>query len=195
LMSRHLRLRLKSNDSTSEVVRLLFEDRLRTLQDEPRARLARVGVAAGMHVVDLGAGKGLYSLLSSGIVGKEGKVYAVEPDSSRAATIARRAREARLDNLQVLVTGAEDLSEIPSSTIDLAFALNSIHHFRDKRVAFAEVNRVLRKDGRFYVRDMVKSWLTMHGTPREEIPNLPFDGFSDKAVAITRTRLEATATK
>ena len=146
-------------------------------------------------MVDLGAGRGLYSLLSAGIVGKAGRVYAVEPDSSRAATITRRAKEEKLDNIQVLVTGAEDLAEIPSSTIDLAFALNSIHHFRDKRAAFAEVNRVLKTDGRFYVRDMVKSWLTMHGTPREEILNLPFDGFSDRAVTVTRTRFEATVTK
>ena len=176
-------------------MRLLLEDWLKVLQDDPRARLARAGVAAGMRVVDLGAGKGMYSLLSAGIVGKAGLVYAVEPDSSRANTIARRAEAEKLDNVKVLNTGAENLSEIPTGTIDLAIALNSIHHFTDKRVAFAEVARVLKAGGKFYVRDMVKGWLTMHGTLREEIPNLPTEGFSGKTVAVSRTRLEATFAK
>lgn len=176
-------------------VRLLFEDRLKALQDEPRARLAKAGVAEGMRVVDLGAGRGLYSLLSAKIVGRGGVVYAVEPDARRVATIARRVEEERLDNVKVLKTGAENLAEIPSSTIDLAFALNSIHHFDDKRAAFAEVMRVLKRGGKFYVRDRVKGWLSMYGTTREEIPNLPLEGFSGKTVAVTRTRLEATFTK
>lgn len=176
-------------------MKLLFEDRLKTLQDEPRARLTRAGVMEGMRVVDLGAGRGLYSLLSASMVGKGGAVYAVEPDSSRAAIIARRAEEEKLDNVKVLVTGAENLAEIPSSTIDLAFALNSIHHFSDKRVAFAEVARVLKTGGRFYVRDMVKGWLTMYGTRREEIQSLPLEGFSGKTLEVTRTRFEATFTK
>ena len=176
-------------------MKLFFRDRLRMLQDDPRARLTKAGLTAGMRVADLGAGKGLYSLFAASIVGPEGAVYAVEPDSLRSAAIARRAADERLANVKVLTTGAEDLREIPSSTIDIAFALNSIHHFRDKTVAFAEVNRVLKAGGRFYVRDLVRSWLTMHGTAREEIPNLPLAGFSSKAVEVTRTRLEAWFTK
>lgn len=146
-------------------------------------------------MVDLGAGKGLYSVLAASIVGPAGAVYAVEPDGSRAAVIARRVAEEKVANVKVLTTGAEDLGEIPSSTIDIAFALNSIHHFRDKVAAFAEVNRVLKAGGRFYVRDLVKSWMTRHGTAKEEIPNLPLTGFSAKAVEVTRTRLEASFTK
>ena len=176
-------------------MRLSFEDRLRMMQDDPRARLAKAGVATGMRVVDLGAGKGLYSVLAAAIVGPAGAVYAVEPDGTRAATISRRVADEKVANVKVLTTGAEDLGEIQSSTIDVALALNSIHHFRDKVAAFAEVNRVLKVGGRFYVRDLVKSWMTGHGTTKEEIPNLPLAGFSAKSVEVTRTRFEASFTK
>ena len=174
---------------------MLLEDRLRTLQDDPRARLTIAGLQLGMRVADLGAGKGLYSLLAAGMVGTDGVVYAVEPDSSRAATIRRRMSEEKISNIRVLITGAEKLAEIPSSTIDVAFALNSMHHFSDRQAAFAEVNRVLRAGGHFYVRDMIKGWFTGHGTRREEIPNLPLAGYSNKSVTVTRSRLEATFTK
>lgn len=176
-------------------MKLLLEDRLKSFQDDPRKRLARAGVSAGMKVVDLGAGRGLYSLLSAGMVGSRGAVYAVEPDGTRAATIARRAVAEKLDNIKVLGTGAEHLDEIPSSTIDLAFALNSLHHFQDKAVAFAEVSRVLKAGGRFYVRDMIWKWYLGHGTRLEDVQNLPTGGFSAKTVEVAKGRLEATFTK
>jgi len=148
-----------------------------------------------MRVVDLGAGRGLYSLLSSIIVGPEGMVFAVEPDRSRAAIITKRAFQEGLKNVRVLPTGAESLGDIPSSTIDITFALNSMHHFSDKRAAFAEVNRVLKSGGKFYVRDMIKTWFNGHGTLREEIPSLPTAGYTGKTVEVTRSTLEATFTK
>jgi ubiquinone/menaquinone biosynthesis C-methylase UbiE len=176
-------------------LKLLLEDRLKAIQDNPMERLSRIGLQPGMRVVDLGAGRGLYSLLSSSMVGKAGTVFAVEPDISRAETIGKRIKQEKLENINVLTTGAENLAEIPSSTIDIAFALNSMHHFNNKQAAFAEVNRVLKTGGKFYVRDMIKSWLTWHGTRREEIPNLPLTGYTGKTLAVTRSRLEATFTK
>lgn len=176
-------------------MRLLLEDRIKALQDNPNARLAKIGVSPGMRVVDVGAGKGLYSLLSSMIVGREGAVFAVEPDRSRAAVITKRASQEGLVNVNVLTTGAENLTEIPSLTIDIAFALNSMHHFNDKGAAFAEVNRVLRVGGRFYVRDMIKTWFRGHGIRREEIPGLPVTGYSSKQIELAGSKLEATFTK
>src|SRR3954449_12801558 len=49
----------------------------------------RLRLAAGMHVVHVGAGTGYYSAILAEIVGREGRVTAVEIDPSLAA----RARE------------------------------------------------------------------------------------------------------
>lgn len=179
----------------NSVVKLRFEERLKGMLDDPHARLTKIGISPGMRVVDLGAGKGLYSLLASGVVGAEGTVYAVEPDDSRASVIARRAADEGFGNVKVLTTGAENLGEIPSSTIDVAFSLNSMHHFADRRAAFGETNRVLKPGGRLYVKDMVKSWIEWHGTRREELPSLPLEGYSGKRLVVTRFGLEATFTK
>ena len=176
-------------------LKLTLADRLNAMINNPQARLAKMGLGPGMRVADLGAGRGLYSLLASGIVGAAGMVYAVEPDQSRATFIARRTAEGRLGNVKVLTTGAEDLGGIPSSTLDVAFAVNSMHHFVDRRAAFGEVNRVLKPGGRFCVRDMVKSWLEWHGTRREEIASLPLEGYSGRSLRVTRFSLEATFTK
>jgi len=176
-------------------LKLSFEDRLKAFQDDPQKRLAKAGVAKGMQVADLGAGRGFYSLLSAGIVGATGVVYSVEPDSSRTEVITRRAAEERIDNIKVMATGAEDLSGIPSSSIDLAFALNSLHHFRDKQIAFSEVSRVLKNGGRFYIKDMIWHWYSWHGTRREDIANLPSAGFSEKTVTVSGSTLEASFTK
>ena len=49
----------------------------------------RLGLAAGMHVVHVGAGTGYYSAVLAEIVGREGRVTAVEIDPA----LAERARE------------------------------------------------------------------------------------------------------
>ncbi|MDV3243689.1 MAG: class I SAM-dependent methyltransferase [Nitrososphaerales archaeon] len=165
------------------------------MKTHPSIRLAKIGMSKGMRVADLGAGKGLFTLAAAGVVGPDGLVYSVEPDTSRAALIERRLLAERLANVRVLVTGAERLADIPDSTIDIAFSLNSIHHFRDRTAAFAEAKRILKLGGRFYVRDIVRSWLTRHGTRREDVTALSSSGFSDRRIKMSSWTLEATFTK
>lgn len=176
-------------------MKLFLEEKLRATRSDPSAKLRMIGVRERMHVADLGAGKGLYAVVSAGIVGTEGVVYAVEPDKSRAATIERRIASEKLGNVKVIATGAESLSEVPDSTIDIAFSLNSMHHFGDREAVFAEVHRVLKGGGKFYVRDIVRNWLTWHGTRKEDVALLPASRFSDRRVRVTSFTLEATYTK
>ncbi len=176
-------------------MKLLFEERLRAIRGPPSDRLTAIGVRAGMSVADLGAGRGYYALAAAEIVGSGGKLYAVEPDKVRSTMIEGRATSEGLANLRVIANGAEDLTAIPESTVDLAFSMNSMHHFNDRMAVFSEVARVLKPGSRFYVRDIMKSWVNGHGTRREQVAEMPGPGFSDRKVRVTRSTLEATFTK
>jgi ubiquinone/menaquinone biosynthesis C-methylase UbiE len=159
-------------------LRLFLEERLGSLRSNPRAWLVSLGVAKGATVVDLGAGRGLYTLLAAEINGGDALVYAVEPDLERAATIKRRARESALPNVKVIQTTAESLDEIPGSSVDLAFSRNTLHHFSDTGEALIQVRRVLRPGGAFHVRDILRTWPLNHGTRREDLPALRASGFA-----------------
>jgi len=162
---------------------------------DPRIWLDRLEVREGMVVADLGAGKGLYSVPAAGLVGAGGHVYAVEPDPKRAATIRKRATQGGLSNLEVLESGVEGIGGIPASSVDTAFSRNSLHHFEDKDMAFAQVLRVLKDGGRFCIRDLVWTWWTRFGTRKEDIASLSSYSFEDVQVSVSGRVFEATLTK
>ncbi len=45
---------------------------------DPQKNLERIGIPQGITVVDLGAGSGHYAIGAARLVGKEGRVYAVD---------------------------------------------------------------------------------------------------------------------
>jgi ubiquinone/menaquinone biosynthesis C-methylase UbiE len=142
-------------------------DAFRRRRSPPAARLAEAGVEKGMKVADLGAGYGFFAIPAAELVGEEGIVYAVEPNPKRAREVSRRAEEDGLRNVKVLVTGAEDLHEIPEASVDLAISMSSFHHFGDTQKALAEIGRAVRPGGRVYIRDMKAGRVFKHGSESE----------------------------
>jgi FkbM family methyltransferase len=56
-------------------------------------------VRPGMHVADIGANQGLYTLLISDIVGSEGSVHAFEPDACLFASLRKNCEANRASNV------------------------------------------------------------------------------------------------
>ncbi|HMD78492.1 MAG TPA: class I SAM-dependent methyltransferase, partial [Nitrososphaerales archaeon] len=82
--------------------------------------MKKAGVSEGQTVVDLGAGYGYFTVPAAVIVGSAGLVYSVEPDSARSQKVRARVASEGLQNVRVLTTEAEQLSGIPSDSVDLA---------------------------------------------------------------------------
>ena len=57
---------------------------------DPKENILQLGLREGMRVGDFGAGSGHYTLAASGIVGGEGKVYAIDVQED----VLRRLRDA-----------------------------------------------------------------------------------------------------
>jgi SAM-dependent methyltransferase len=77
----------------------------------------------------------------------------------------------------VITASAEQLGEIPSDSIDIAFSAFTFHHFNNKETALSEIKRVLSQGGIFYVWDRVPGLLIRHGTEPDEL-NPSMGGFS-----------------
>jgi FkbM family methyltransferase len=63
-------------------------------------------VRAGMTAVDVGANVGYYTLLLAKLVGKSGKVFAVEPDPANAALLRENVRLNGLANVEIIQKAA-----------------------------------------------------------------------------------------
>jgi SAM-dependent methyltransferase len=150
--------------------------------------IARLKIAPGSVVADLGAGTGPFALPFATAVGPKGRVYAVEIDPGLVDHVARKASEAGLANVQSILGKPEDPG-LPGQ-VDLAFMNDVLHHVADRPAYLKRIATYLKPGGRFAVIDpepvasphrgdaalvvsMVEAgqWLTAAGLDfREDVP-------------------------
>jgi FkbM family methyltransferase len=69
-------------------------------------RLFRARVRPGMHVLDIGANIGYYTMLSASLVGPSGSVTAIEPNPESVKLLEASRQENRFDNVTVFQVAA-----------------------------------------------------------------------------------------
>jgi SAM-dependent methyltransferase len=119
---------------------------LRPLSDWFCARLA----APGARVLDIACGTGLPALALAASVGPTGRVLATDAAPGMLTAVARRAREARLDNLAVREMDAQRL-DVDDASFDAVSCSCGLMLFPDPLAAVAEMRRVLVPKGRVAV--------------------------------------------
>jgi SAM-dependent methyltransferase len=113
--------------------------RSRAEQDPPRV------------LADLGAGEGaiLYALDRAGLVGE--RIYAVDL-SERALAVAREISE----KVVAIVSDVAHVRELGEASVDAVTSSQVIEHLPDDRELTAEIARLLRPGGWFYVSSVVR---------------------------------------
>jgi ubiquinone/menaquinone biosynthesis C-methylase UbiE len=123
---------------------------------DPKAALAKAGLAAGSRYADFGAGTlGHFVFPASVIVGKEGKVWAVDILKGALAGIESRMRLEGTTNVEP-VWGDVELprgTRIPDGAADVVSAVNVAALFRKGRGALAEAARALKRGGTLLLID------------------------------------------
>ena len=129
-----------------------FESPGREVYDQRAAIVTASGVKPGMHVADIGAGTGLFTLLFAHAVGPTGQVTAVDISPTFAANIRRRAQDQKLGNVSTRVNTQTDTG-LPPASIDLVFVSDTYHHFEQPRAMLTSIHRALRDGGTLIVID------------------------------------------
>jgi len=122
------------------------EDRSRDASDQPSEVLAFLGLAPGMHVLDLNAAGGWYADILARVVGPTGHVVAHNDPGARTllpvADFERRYGGNRLPNVAQLFATHQDLDPLPA-TLD-AVLMSLIYHdtyWHDAKVAWGPVDQ------------------------------------------------------
>ena len=132
-----------------------FERRGREVFDRRFEIVRAAAVTPGMDVADIGAGTGLFTRLFSREVGPEGKVYAVDISRPFVENILRESREQGLLNIEGVVNSPKD-AMLPAQSIDLAFTVDTYHHFEYPQEMLESIHEALRPGGRLIVIDFRK---------------------------------------
>ena len=112
----------------------------------PRINILReAGIQPGFHVLDYGCGPGSYSILAAGLVGKAGKVYALDIHPLAIQRVRDVASRKQLENVETIrsdcKTGLDDRS------IDVVLVYDILHDLSDPNGVLGELHRVMRPHG------------------------------------------------
>lgn len=119
----------------------------RDREEAPRRLLATLGLEPGMVVADVGAGSGYLTFPMARIVGKNGKVYAVDIQSEMLTIIRNKARTGGVGNV-VTILGTEDDPKVPAESTDLMLLVDVYHELERPYEMTRNMIRGLKKGGR-----------------------------------------------
>jgi ubiquinone/menaquinone biosynthesis C-methylase UbiE len=122
----------------------------RDLWQQPEAVIARLEIAAGQTVADVGAGDGYFIPYLSSAVGPEGTVYAVDVDADKIEELELLVAHSGLTNVKVVHAPYDDPA-LPDGEIDLVFLCNTYHHIDERADYFRRTRGDLTATGRVAV--------------------------------------------
>lgn len=111
-------------------------------------------LAPGEHVVDVGCGAGIDSLIAARMVGPTGAVVGVDMTHAMLEKARAGAKQAKLDNTRFHEGLAESLP-VEDGWADVVISNGVLNLFPDKYAALQEMGRVLKPGGRLQIGDIL----------------------------------------
>ncbi len=107
----------------------------------------------GETCIDLGCGKGTDLIRLREAVGEQGLVYGVDIAEGMLAKAGKTIEKFGYTNVRLVRSELETL-QLGDAIADLVISNCTLNHAADKRAAWSEIKRVLKKGGRFVVSDI-----------------------------------------
>ncbi|MDQ1396452.1 MAG: hypothetical protein QOG64_1711, partial [Acidimicrobiaceae bacterium] len=125
--------------------------------------LERLGLAPGWRCADIGAGGGDVTVALAELVGREGRVYAVDSDPLARDEVAKMAAAAGQAQVLAVTQAGEDLM-LPEE-VDLAFCRFLLLHVHQPAVVLARMAAVVRPGGWVVAQEPITSAGRVDGQP------------------------------
>jgi ubiquinone/menaquinone biosynthesis C-methylase UbiE len=127
--------------------------------------LKELNILPGQTIIDAGCGNGYIAKEFSKLVGKTGKVYALDADEEAIETLIKETKKTNIEAAEADITKALPVRD---SSVDLIYSSNVFHGFTEGQIEDfqKEVKRVLKANGRLAIVEIQKE-NTPFGPPKE----------------------------
>jgi len=114
--------------------------------------MQRIGIKKGHTVLDFGCGSGTYTIPVAKMVGKKGKVYALDKDKNALDNLMKKAELGRLKNVRRMATSGELRIELPDESVDIILLFDVFHRYyvpqiSDRKRLLDEIYRITKTEG------------------------------------------------
>ena len=112
----------------------------------PRKKiLEEVGIKPGFHVLDYGCGPGSYIIATAELVGKAGKIYALDINPLAIQGVHNIASKKQLTNVEAICSDCE--TGLPDNSVDVILLYDTFHTLSHPDGVLEELRRVLKPRG------------------------------------------------
>ena len=113
--------------------------------------LRKIGVKKGQRVLDFGCGSGDHTIPAARVVGKEGRVYALDKDKDALDGLIQRAESLGLKNIRRIDTSGDTEIGLDDESVDVILLYDVLHSYYfpqadDRRRLLDEICRVSKPD-------------------------------------------------
>jgi ubiquinone/menaquinone biosynthesis C-methylase UbiE len=107
--------------------------------------LKEVGIKPGFQVLDYGCGPGGYILPLAELVGKSGKIYALDILPLAIQMVQKLVEKKKLTNVQTIHSDCK--TGLPDNSMDAVLLYDAFHELDDPEGVLRELHRVLKPEG------------------------------------------------
>ncbi|MGD0495968.1 MAG: class I SAM-dependent methyltransferase [Candidatus Bathyarchaeia archaeon] len=121
----------------------------------PEAILTAIDLKPGFTFIDVGCGEGFFAVPAAKIVGRKGRVYALDLDQDAITELKKKTARGGLKNLDAVVGGAEN-TVFCEGCADIVFFGIVLHDFNVPAKVLANAKIMLKPAGRLVDLDWKK---------------------------------------
>lgn len=107
--------------------------------------LKEVGIETGFHVLDYGCGLGSYITAAAELVGKSGKIYALDIHPLAVQRVQSIASKKQLTPVETICSDCK--TGLPDNSVDVVLLYDTFHNLGDPNGVLEEFYRVLKSKG------------------------------------------------
>lgn len=130
----------------------IFENKDRDEKLQVQRVMDILGIKEGVHVADIGAGSGWFTVRAAKRVGSTGIVYAVDINPESIAYINQRTQRDSIGNVHAILS-KEDDPTLPKNSIDSVLLLKTYHEVAHPVLLLQNLRSSLRSGARVGVID------------------------------------------
>jgi ubiquinone/menaquinone biosynthesis C-methylase UbiE len=124
---------------------MAFTFKFRDFFRHRRNIVKEVGIKPGFHVLDYGCGSGSYIVAVAELVGKSGKIYALDVHPLAIRMVQRIASKRQLTNVETILSDCK--TGLPNNSIDIVLLYDTFHDLNNPDAVLEELHHVLKSNG------------------------------------------------